>query len=761
MYPFWNKRLYLLVFLLFSFLDQLNLRAEELKTLSLQFVGHLNHEKIQAIHESIENEVPQQIVLRIKSETGEINPVIDIAKELYSLRSRSGTKFIVYIDDEAIGPAAILPFLADELYISPTVAWGAITPSGNDVGMPINILRSRTEGLILPNHPHAAILRLLADAMIDPDFQIIDDKGLRKAQADEKNSALLITRPGLTLVINHNQLKEFGLIEQALPYSDFEKKFTQIQITKTEEKAPNQAEEPSQLKVTSNATLSFEDQLKKFIHIPENQAPQIGHILINDRQNGINQATWIYVNSALDHYKKTKPICIILELNTPGGEVFAAQRISDALKDMDTQYGIPVIAYINNWAISAGAMLAYSCRFIVIAKDASMGAAEPVYIGAGGQPETASEKVNSALRSDFANRAQFFDRNPDMAEAMVDKDVILVLRHGKIMKLDSEDQIHKGGLDPDVIISPKGKLLTLNAQQMMEYGVANYLLQPIKLEPLSDIEEKSGVWLLSQSPLSQIEFFNKIPTAKIESFRMNWQTRFLSFLSSPAISSLLFMGLMVCAYMEISTGGFGIPGAVGLICLFFVILSSYAMEAIHWLEPILFLFGLVLAVLEVFFFPTLGILGVVGVIMMIVGIFGMMLPGISSVKFDGQTLNAAGQYVVMRLTWLSGALLAAFAIIGFLSRYMWPKFGVVQKIVLGDTKLLKETLPVGSIEPPAKGMPAIGSLGKVTSALRPAGKIIIGDQDFDAVSTGNYILEGKQVRVVQIEGPKILVEEIY
>ena len=107
--------------------------------------------------------------------------------------------------------------------------------------------------------------------------------------------------------------------------------------------------------------------------------------------------------------------------------MFAAQQISDALKELDTQYGIPVVAYINNWAISAGAMLAYSCRYIVVVKDASMGAAAPVIASETGEMKEASEKINSAMRADFAGgRARFFDRNPNIAEGMVDKDLILV-----------------------------------------------------------------------------------------------------------------------------------------------------------------------------------------------------------------------------------------------------------------------------------------------------------------------------------------------
>lgn len=511
----------------------------------------------------------------------------------------------------------------------------------------------------------------------------------------------------------------------------------------------------------SDTPKQFEESLKARVQFAEDVPPRIGYISLTDRGEAISQSTWIYVKSALTFYKKTRPSCIILELNSPGGEVFAAERISDALKEMDTQYGIPIIAYIDNWAISAGAMLAYSCRYIVVSKDASMGAAEPVYMGQEGKPEAASEKINSALRTDFANRAKYFDRNPYIAEAMVDKDVILVMRKREIIKLDSEEQIRKGEKDPDIIVSPKGKLLTLNAEQMVSYGVADMMLLPKKLKSLSEKEEELGLWPISKSALGQISYFQSIPGLKIENFQVDWQLRFLAFLSSPVVSSILFMALLVAFYMEMSSGGFGVAGAVGLISLFLILLSSFALEIIHWLEPILLLFGILLVSLEFFFFPTLGILGVVGALFVIMGLVGIMVPGIESVSFEDNTLNAAGEYVMTRLAWLSGSLLAAIAVISLLSRSMGPKFAVLKKITLTDEKRSQAAI-VGTMAPsPLTELPQIGAEVVVTAALRPAGKVFDGTRDVDALSTGNFIAEGVRVKVVSIEGQKVVVEEIY
>lgn len=489
----------------------------------------------------------------------------------------------------------------------------------------------------------------------------------------------------------------------------------------------------------------------------DHEKPKVGMIKLKDRSSAISEATWIYINRALSHYKETKPAAIIIDMNSPGGEVFAALRIADALKEMDTQYGIPIICFIDNWAISAGAMIAYSSRYIVAAKDASMGAAEPITIGEGGKQEAASEKVNSALRTDFANNAKFYGRNPYIAEAMVDKDIILVERDGKIIKLDAEDEINKA---KDTIISPKGKLLTLSADEMLTYGVANAIVQPESLEPLTQQEEESGRYPLSKTRLNQIPFFQAVPNIVVEEYHMNWQTQFLALLASPAVSSLLFMVLLISIYMELSTGGFGLAGAVALISLFLVLLSSFALEAIHILEPILLVFGLVLIALELFF-PTLGILGVIGAIFMIMGLAGMMLPGIESISYDGNVLNAAGEYVLVRLTWLSGAFLVALIVMVLLSRYMWPKLGLAKVLVLSEEMRSKAAIEGNLPESALTELPEVGATAQVTAALRPAGKVIVKDKEFDALSTGGFIAEGGTVRIVRIEGAKVVVEEIY
>ena len=104
--------------------------------------------------------------------------------------------------------------------------------------------------------------------------------------------------------------------------------------------------------------LSLEESLERAIPIQQDQHHLVGYLHI-DRDRPIDQSTYLYVKFALEHYRKLGVSFILLDLNTPGGEVFASMKIADLLHKIDAQDHIPVVAFIDNWAISAGAMLAF------------------------------------------------------------------------------------------------------------------------------------------------------------------------------------------------------------------------------------------------------------------------------------------------------------------------------------------------------------------------------------------------------------------
>jgi membrane-bound serine protease (ClpP class) len=53
----------------------------------------------------------------------------------------------------------------------------------------------------------------------------------------------------------------------------------------------------------------------------------------------------------------------------------------------------------------------------------------------------------------------------------------------------------------------------------------------------------------------------------------------------------------------------------------------------------------------------------------------------------------------------------------------------------------------------------LGAVGEVKTALRPAGTILVDGKRVDAVSDGTFIDKGATVRVVEVHGNRVLVEE--
>lgn len=107
----------------------------------------------------------------------------------------------------------------------------------------------------------------------------------------------------------------------------------------------------------------------------------------------------------------------------------------------------------------------------------------------------------------------------------------------------------------------------------------------------------------------------------------------------------------------------------------------------------------------------------------------------------------------------------------FLWIFLIEFFGVVATIVMGFYLLTRtratKRLVVEETQAVDKGYvsvqhdPAlIGKKGKVIAPLRPAGIIEVDGKRVDAVSSGKFVEPGAMVRIVDISGPSILVEEI-
>ncbi len=435
-------------------------------------------------------------------------------------------------------------------------------------------------------------------------------------------------------------------------------------------------------------------------------------VLRLEKEHPIDQSTLLYVKLSLEHFIKEKVSFVVLDLDTPGGEVFSALKISELLKEMDSKHKIPVIAYVNPWAISAGAMLAYSCRYIGITQSASMGAAEPVMVDGEGGMSSASEKVNSALRAEFTNLANYWGRNPILAEAMVDKDMIVVMRDHKILALSEEAQIRRGDKNPDQVISAKGKLLTLNAKQMVELGVCDFENDNFFHSWVKDFERVSYE---------------------------NWKIDFFTFLTHPFVASLLTVALLLGIYLEVQNPGLAFPALIAFVALCLIVISRFSLYTIGILEPLLLILGAIFLALELFVFPGFGLLGILGTFLFFGGLTLLLLPHFNQIEFFPHW-NLAAYGVFQQLMILLGVFTLAAII-----------------IVLSFRKAAVRFALPGVQELPDLGLPAVGSKGITATILRPSGKVEIEGKMYDACADNRWIEKGVRIIVMRHESCQVYV----
>ncbi len=450
-----------------------------------------------------------------------------------------------------------------------------------------------------------------------------------------------------------------------------------------------------------------------------------GHLKL-ELDRPIDTSTYLYVKFALEKFRKEKAAFVVLELNTPGGEVFAAKKIAHLLHESDALYHTPVVAYINHWALSAGALLAYSCRYIAISPSASMGAAEPVMMK-GESMESAPEKIRSALRAEFANTAALFGRNPLLAEAMVDQDLLLVRREGSFVSLPEEESIRPN----DEIVSPKGKLLTLNAKQIEEFGLSQFQVP------------------VSEKGLFSIPPFHELSNGSAIAFS-DWKIDFFAFLSHPAVLSLLSMGLMLGLYLESHASGHGVGALIAGVCLALLLLAHSADAAIQSLDVILIILGLLLIGLEIALFSTGGIFYFLGALFLFGGLFTLGLPNLGPVHFDFsmEKWNLAAFAFYQTLGWFCATLTGALLLGIFTHKY---RLSLFKRFVLEEPF----NLPV-----PSPAWPSLGSLGEAATACRPSGKVLVQGELFEACTEMGFIDKGENVKIVGIDNGRLVIRPL-
>lgn len=409
----------------------------------------------------------------------------------------------------------------------------------------------------------------------------------------------------------------------------------------------------------------------------------------------INEATKIMADSAFAQAQRAKSDYIIIEINTFGGKLDAADAINQKILD----YPKPVWAFINNNAYSAGALIAIACDSIYMADGSNIGAVTPIN---GATGEYASEKIRSAVRGKMRATAEKNRRNPLIAEAMVDEN-------------------HEN----DSIATP-GKLLVYTPQEAIKNGYCE--------GKFNSLEEVLGHYKL-----------NKV---QIQKYEPTFIEKVITFFANPVVSGILVLLIIGGIYFELQAPGIGLPSAVAVLALVAYFVPYYVKGLAENWELLLFVLGVALVAIEIFFFPGIKVALIGGLVIMFASLGLMML---SNVGFSLEGISQKS--LLSALIVVSIGLFGSFGLIALLA----PKLATSKKfsqVALQTTLDAKEGYTIAQIEK------MIGKQGKSHTVLRPSGKVWIDGHLYDASTQGDFVEKDELIEVIAQEANELIIKKI-
>ena len=291
---------------------------------------------------------------------------------------------------------------------------------------------------------------------------------------------------------------------------------------------------------------------------------------------------------------------ILLDLDTYGGAVDAADSIRSAI----LRCPVPVVAYINMQAASAGALISIACDSIYMKTGSSIGAATVVDQAGNVMPD----KYQSFMRGMMRSTAQATGRDPKIAESMTDT----------------------------------ANVLTLTPSEAIEVGYC---------EGIAESYTEVAVLLAGDD---EFEVRNM-------SDDMTWLDRLIQFLLNPFLQSIFMMMIVGGIFVEIRTPGIGLPLLTAVIGALLYFAPAYLGHLAEYWEILLFVVGLILVGLEIFVIPGFGVAGISGIVLIVLSLALAMVDNAELWTWEGKLnlepiLRPAGLVIISATAAIFGSV---------------------------------------------------------------------------------------------------------
>ena len=477
----------------------------------------------------------------------------------------------------------------------------------------------------------------------------------------------------------------------------------------------------------------------------EPPAPKYQHAVLIRFEGTITPLLEQFLYRKLDDAQADGADLVIVEIDSPGGLVESSFNVAHRLRDLDWA---ATVAYVPREALSGAAIVALGCEQIIMGPNAMLGDAGPIVLGEDFLFRHAPEKVRSDLASKIRDLAETRNRPPALAEAMVDMNCVVYevtdrqsgakkfLSQHDIDAAPNPEQWDKG---PPVLESREGSFLEVNGRRAVELTLA---------------EGNAGSRQELQQVLGLAEPPRVIEPSGVDTavYVLNW----------PWITGLLFVIGLVALYVEVSTPGLGLGGLVSLLCFALFFWSRFLGGTAEVLEVVLFLTGAAFLAVEIFVLPGFGFAGITGLLLMLAGI--LMASQTFLIPETKREWEVFGTSILV----LSCSAVAFVAAAALLSRH-FGSLPIFNRLVLQPAPSEAVSRSAGQADPD-KPLPVlapdnpygvdVGDWGLALSPLRPAGKARFGDRYLDVLTDGDFVERGRQVRIVEIQGSRIVVRDV-
>lgn len=449
---------------------------------------------------------------------------------------------------------------------------------------------------------------------------------------------------------------------------------------------------------------------------------------------------------------------IILDFDTPGGLVVSALDIARFLRRQDDLH---IIAYIDDKAYSAGALIAVSCNEIVMKPSAVIGDCAPIVFNTEGQlqamPPTERAKASSPVVNDFDASADRNGYSRTLLEAMVMvKDSVYWIQSPKtgkrkfVDKADYEKLTKTGWTDvPGVPVPIDGpsSLLTLQTNEAVKIGLAKGTADSIQS-------------LAAARHLTIVADYT--PTTGDE---------IVELLSNGAVRGILLSVFLTAVYLSLSAPGHGAAEAVAVCSLGLLVGAPLLTGYAQWWEVAMIFAGLGLVAFEIFVFPGHGVSIILGSLLLF---FGLLLTFVGQEPASPSWLPAmAGTWMNLRngLGIMAAAMSVSLLLVMWLRRFL-PQIPYFNRLILTavsggtvDQDQKRAPAPAPLIAP-ENLWPGVGTRGKAATDLRPGGSAEFfdfargGTRAVAVISEQGYVNKGQEVIVREANGSHVVVQSV-